>query len=107
MKLLLRLLVIVCLVPSPVLASDWPHLRGPDVDGRVAAPGTFETGAVGLDLAWRIPLGSAYSGIAVADGRAVTLFADDEADWVVALDAGTGQEIWRQRMGDPTTGSFP
>ena len=41
MKFMLRLLVIVCLVPSALLASDWPHPRGPAADGRVEAPGTF------------------------------------------------------------------
>lgn len=104
MKPLLQLLVIVCLMPPVALASDWPHLRGPAADGRVAAPGTFETGAVGLDLVWRIPLGSAYSGVAVAGGRAVTLFSDATSDWIAAFDATSGKEVWRHRMGDVTKG---
>ena len=79
-------------------ATDWPHLRGPEIDGRIRAPGTFEGESVGLNLAWRAPLGAGYSGIAIADGRAVTLFTDGSSDFVVALDAASGKEAWRYRI---------
>ncbi len=84
--------------------TDWPHLRGPQMDGRTGAPGTFSQGPVGLEVAFRVPLGSGYSGVAVADGKAVTLFADGEADWVGAFDATTGKEAWRHRLGERTHG---
>lgn len=100
-----RLLVSVCLLTiSAAGAADWPHTRGPGMDGRTAASGIFETDALALEMAWRIPLGSAYSGIAVADGRAVTLFAGEESDWLVALDAATGEEIWRYPVGEAHKG---
>ena len=101
---LVRSLVVfsVLLLLSATVLADWPHMRGPATDGRIAAPGTFEADDIGLALAWRIPLGSAYSGIAVANGRAVTMFGDEASDWVVALDARTGKEIWRHRLGELT-----
>jgi hypothetical protein len=61
------------------LAGDWPHLRGPNLDGRVIATGPLQGEDVGLDLDWTAPLGPGYSGIAVADGRAVTLYSDGES----------------------------
>ena len=85
---------------SPGLAgsTDWPHLRGPAFDGQVSGTELFSRGEAGLALAWRVPLGKGYSGIAVADGRAVTLYSDGTYDWAVAVDVGTGKEIWRHRI---------
>lgn len=95
-----RLLVLACVATISVAAAgDWPHSRGPGMDGRTAGAGIFETDALGLELAWKVPLGSSYSGIAVAQGRAVTLFAGKESDWIVTLDAATGEELWRHAIG--------
>jgi enterochelin esterase-like enzyme/outer membrane protein assembly factor BamB len=83
----------------PAFASDdWPHLRGPAADGVVRASGAFERG-VALRVAWRAPLGPAYSGVAVAGGRVVTMMSDGEHDHVVALDAESGAERWRHALG--------
>ena len=59
---------------------------------------TFSPGGFGLELIWKKSLGSGYSRIAVADGRAITMFSDGEFDNLVALDAATGQEIWRYEI---------
>ncbi|HSD28051.1 MAG TPA: hypothetical protein VLL75_12160, partial [Vicinamibacteria bacterium] len=56
-------------------AGDWPGLRGPAHDGTASARLSDEEGS-GFDVAWRRPLGSGYSSVAVAEGRAVTLFSD-------------------------------
>lgn len=80
-------------------SAAWPHPRGPALDGRVDAPGTFDGEAIGLDLAWRIPLGSGYSGIAVGADRVITMFSDGDDDWVAAFDVASGDERWRQSLG--------
>ena len=59
---------------------------------------------VGLEVVWKRPLGSGYSGIAVADGRAVTMFSDGRFDYVIALEAETGEERWRFRLGTTYSG---
>jgi enterochelin esterase-like enzyme len=95
----------MALIASAAVASDeWPNLRGPGFDGQIEAPGTFDAEGIGLDLAWKIPVGSAYSGIAVADGKAVTMFADGEGNWVAAYDVKTGDQAWRHRLGDASKG---
>ena len=81
MKMFRPVLAVSLLVASGSAVADWPHLRGPTIDGRLAG-GAFEPGDLGLHLAWKAPLGSGYSGIALADGRAVTMFTDGAADWV-------------------------
>lgn len=76
----------------------WPHLRGPKLDGSTA-----ETGVIGtpfrLQPRWTAPLGPAYSGVAIADGRAVTMMSDGSEDFMVAIDAATGAEQWRTPIG--------
>jgi len=93
-------LALLSLVPGLGLAggTEWPYLRGPDFDGEVAGTELFARGETALALAWRVPLGSGYSGISVAGGRAVTLYSDGESDWAVAVDARSGNELWRYRI---------
>lgn len=91
------------LVMSPLLA-DWPHPRGPEMNGTVEAAGTIDADGVHLEPAWSIPLGSGYSGIAIADDRAVTLFSDADGDWMAAFGVEDGKQAWRVRLGDPTRG---
>jgi enterochelin esterase-like enzyme/outer membrane protein assembly factor BamB len=90
---------LLCLaLPALATASDWPHLRGPNYDGSARGGGFFGGEGVKLELAWKAGLGSGYSGIAVAGGRAVTMFSDGEADYVVAFDVADGREVWRHRL---------
>jgi len=103
MKVFRPILLVTLVVACGSVTADWPHLRGPSVDGRLAA-GAFEAGGLALNLAWRAPLGSGYSGIALAQGRAVTLYTDGTADWVVAFAAGNGEQLWRFRIDDAKKG---
>lgn len=82
---------------------EWPHWRGPATNGIAADTGVFDAPggrAPGLAVAWKKPLGSGYSSVSVADGRAVTLFTDGGSDFAVALTAATGRELWRYRIAD-------
>lgn len=76
----------------------WPHLRGPNLDGSAADRGVIGTPFV-LQPRWTAPIGPAYSGVAVGDGRAVTMMSDGNEDFMVALDAATGAELWRAAIG--------
>ena len=84
--------------------SDWPLWSGPEGNLTSLGNGVFGGGAFGLERVWTRPLGSAYSGILVADGRLVTTFSDGASDYLVALDASTGAEQWRYRISDTYKG---
>ncbi|NIL99788.1 MAG: hypothetical protein GTO30_08720, partial [Acidobacteria bacterium] len=84
------LAVIVALPPT--LAEGWPQYRGPDQEGRSNASGIFPEQGFGLAQAWKRELGDGYSSVLVAGDRLVTMYGDGEANWVVALDAGSGEE---------------
>ncbi len=103
MNTMLRFLSLCCVcllsaAPSLDAATEWPHLRGPNLDGRVAAGELLGQESVGLKLAWSSPLGSGYSGVAVAGGRAVTMYSDGRGDYAAAFDVETGERLWRYRI---------
>ena len=83
-----------------VLAGDWPGYRGPNRDGRSSETGLLERWPEsGPVVRWRIPLGTGYSGIAVAGGRVVTLFGAGGDELAASFDAESGEEVWRFRLG--------
>ncbi|MEM9594032.1 MAG: PQQ-binding-like beta-propeller repeat protein [Acidobacteriota bacterium] len=91
-------------VVLPKDGAEWPVWSGPEGDLTSMGNGLLDGGAFGFEPAWSRPLGSAYSGILVADGRLVTMFSDGESDHLVALDPSTGAEQWRYRISDTYRG---
>ena len=87
-----------------VSADDWTEWRGKD---RLAV--WHEEGIVeqfpkdGLKTAWRVPIGSGYSGPVVSNGRIVTMDYRPKPDTetaeaierVVCLDEKTGELLWK------------
>ena len=86
--------------------ADWPTWSGPEGNLTSLGNGVFDGGAFALERVWSRPLGSAYSGILVVDGRLTTAFSDGESDYLVALDASTGAEQWRYRISDVHKGGW-
>jgi len=88
--------------PGDVLAADWPHLRGPNYNGVSAETGIVESWpATGPPVLWRIELGQGYSGIIAVGDRLYTQRQSLSGQYVVCLDADTGQPIWERRYGWP------
>ena len=87
-------------LPSLVHADDaWPHWLGPRYASHATTSENLELGPDStLEIAWKQPLGSGYSGISIDEGSVVTLFASGGSDWVGAFDADTGKPRWRFRM---------
>ncbi len=79
--------------------GDWPRWRGQNLNGTASETGVFDFSAgSGLKITWQKPLGSGYSSISIADGRAVTMFSDSTFDYVIAFDAESGAEQWRFKI---------
>ncbi len=77
-------------------SQDWPQFLGPNRNGSIdvtlpAAPKLVE--------AWRKPVGAGMSAVIVARGRAFTLYTDDVDDYLLALDATTGADVWKAKLG--------
>ncbi len=85
-------------LPAAGAVDDWPQWSGPHGNLTSVGNDAFPEPGFALEIAWSKALGSGYSGIAVAGGRLVTALSDGESDVLVALDAGTGKELWRYRI---------
>jgi outer membrane protein assembly factor BamB len=83
-------------------AAGWTGFRGPRHDGSATLGASWPDRPV-LAVAWKVPLGSGYSGVVGAGGRLVTAWAAEGQDWVGAFDAATGRLLWRAPLG-PTYG---
>ncbi|HEX9654584.1 MAG TPA: PQQ-binding-like beta-propeller repeat protein, partial [bacterium] len=79
-------------------STDWPRWRGVNADGKAFHNVLKFEADQGLKIAWKKPLGSGYSSVSVAAGRAITMFSDSTFDYIIALDANRGSEQWRFKM---------
>ena len=97
----LRSTATVLLVSATTVAGgdgvEWSSLRGPNHDGSAPAGAQLDASpGTSLEVVWRQALGPGCSSVAVAGGKAVTLFSDGTSDVAAAFDAATGRELWRQ-----------
>ncbi|WP_372721639.1 PQQ-binding-like beta-propeller repeat protein [Novipirellula sp.] len=78
--------------------QGWPHIRGPHYDGRSAETGLADQWPTqGPPVLWTKELGQGYSGFVIADDRAYTQYQTLTGQFVLCLDAETGETIWRYR----------
>ncbi len=98
---LLALAAALLLTSSTVAApEDWPDFRGPRRDGVSSFRGLLlDWPAAGPPQVWRAPIGMGYSGLAVSRGRIYTMDGRGDDEYAVCLDAATGKEVWRTRVG--------
>lgn len=95
-------LTVAALGATPLVATSlpgWPGLLGPLGTGHSPEAGVLpERGPLGVEEAWRIPLGMGYSSIVTGGERAYVLFSAGDDDVAAALDLESGREIWRVRL---------
>ena len=89
---------------SPLAAGDWPQILGPRRDGQAAADEKLARAWPdgGPPVAWEREVGPGYAGLAIAGGRAYLFHRVDDRELVEALDAATGEVVWKD-AGHPTT----
>ncbi|MBI3411129.1 MAG: PQQ-binding-like beta-propeller repeat protein [Planctomycetes bacterium] len=81
-------------------AGDWPNWLGPNRNGSSPETGLLTTWpSTGPKVLWKVPGGDGYSSVAVAQGRAVTLVQRTDGEFVLALDAVKGTELWKTKIG--------
>jgi outer membrane protein assembly factor BamB len=92
----LRSVGFVLLCAGMVSAGDWPQWLGPHRNG--SSPEKIAPWKETPKLLWRLPVGDGHSSPIVAGGK-VFLHAkvkDKDEEEVIACDAATGKEVWRQ-----------
>jgi outer membrane protein assembly factor BamB len=87
----------------PLWAADWPQWRGPHRDGISAETGLLDSWPKGgPPLLWKTQgLGEGYASSAIADGRLFIQGQQGDEEFVLALDANTGKQLWRSHTGIP------
>ncbi|MEO5896445.1 MAG: PQQ-binding-like beta-propeller repeat protein [Vicinamibacterales bacterium] len=96
------LLLCTLIIAAPLSAQERPG-SSPHQDGS-ASSSRFGANAGVMAVRWRAELGSGYSGVAVAAGRAVTMFTDGPRDVLAAFDTETGKETWRLTIAERHVG---
>jgi outer membrane protein assembly factor BamB len=93
-------LTLTLLAAGPAAALDWPQFRGVNRDGVSAEtdlPRSWP--AEGPRVVWKRAIGEGYSGISVAGDRLYTMDSDGTTEYVLALEAGSGKQVWRVPAG--------
>lgn len=113
----MRSLLVLLSIMSPAVAADWPQFRG--VGGRAVATADVKLPAK-LDLdehvQWKVAVPKGHSSPVIVGGRVLLTAFDGEKLWTLALNARTGETLWRReapaeriekvhRVGSPATPS--
>src|SRR5262245_8693134 len=98
--LVLTLLLLTSLPKA--FSADWPQWRGPNRDDLSKESGLLKTWpADGPKQLWCYTnAGNSYSGPAIVGNKLYTMGTRDGAEIVLALDAGTGKELWTAPIGE-------
>ncbi|MEL6106914.1 MAG: PQQ-binding-like beta-propeller repeat protein [Planctomycetota bacterium] len=95
---------LACLVMFSLTFSahgeEWPQYRGPVGDGKSAESiDDHISWKGGPAVVWKSETPLGFSSFCVAENLATTLIAIDEKEYCLALDARTGEELWRAPLG--------
>jgi outer membrane protein assembly factor BamB len=93
---------------SPMVpGADWPQWRGPDrTDHSPDRDLLKQWPRGGPKRLWlNESAGIGYSGFSIADGRLYTQGARDRREFLLAIDAATGRELWSAPVGEMFTES--
>jgi len=108
MKTMLTTLLTIFFNAALLSSADWPQWRGPTRDGQFTGatwPDKLDTNH--LKQAWRVELGSSYSGPIVSGERVFTTETmDKKFEVVTAFDRKTGKELWRAQWEGAMTVPF-
>ena len=98
MKIILFGLFVFSYIASSTFADDWPQWRGINRDGVWNETGIIDKfNAPEVNIRWRVPVSSGYSGPTVADGRVFVtdrVAAPKQIERVHCFNAESGDKIW-------------
>lgn len=99
LKSFLFVLLFIVMPQSHAISAgnDWPRWRGANYNGASTQQNIFGENPA-LKIIWKKKLGSGYSAISIASGHAITMFSDGEHDYMISLEAVSGNEQWRYRI---------
>ena len=97
-------------VSSQASDSVWPFVRGPERDGHSSDTDLIdEFPEAGPPVLWTRTLGQGYSSFVTAGDRALTQYQTLGGQYLICLDARTGDTVWEHRYANAfeTAGLYP
>ncbi len=93
--------ILLFLAPPSLHADDWPQWRGPDRTGVSKETGLLKQWPEGgPKLAWKATgLGIGYPSPAVVGGKVYILGTKGDDEYVLCLDAKSGDKVWDRKIG--------
>ena len=94
--------IVSLILAGQVLAGDWPHWRGPFLNGTSDEKSLPATWSTTENVAWRAPLpGHSAATPVIAAGKVFVSSTEEDSDNLFALcfDVKSGKELWRRRLG--------
>ena len=80
--------------------GSWPQWRGPQRDGTAPSQNLLDAWPEGQPTElWRQPLGEGLGGVAIDDGTVWALAAENQEEFLIALDARLGTPLWKTPLG--------
>ena len=101
-KALALVVIVGALFSGRTFAGDWPHWRGPFLNGAADEKNLPGTWSQTETIAWVSPLpGHSGATPVISNGRVFVSSTDSRNTDLLALcfDAGTGKELWRRKLG--------
>ncbi len=80
--------------------GEWPQFLGPQRNGISRETGLLDTWPTdGPKEVWRVKGGVGMSGLVISGGKMITMVQDQAKQFVLALDALTGKQLWKTAVG--------
>ena len=103
LKGLCGVVVVLTLMPSVALAQDWPQWRGANRDGEASSFDVPSTWPDALTQQWSVDVGLEYASPLLVGNRVYVFARQGGNEVMMAIDAQTGDEIWRTAYVAPFT----
>ncbi len=100
---LIVIIILAILTGTQATADDWPHWRGPFLNGSSNEKNLPEKWTITENVAWVVELPGAGSATPIiADGKVFLNSTDRNSNDLLALclDARNGEELWRRKLGE-------
>ena len=79
--------------------GEWPQFLGPQRNGISSETGLLNRWPTdGPKQVWRVAGGVGMSGMAISRDRLVTLIQKEGQQWLIALNAQTGEPVWKTKL---------
>jgi len=83
--------------------TDWPQWRGPNRDGSAPSFTVPKAWPDSLTQRWKVEVGLGYASPVLVGNRVYMFTRQNDDEFVTALDAATGKQVWQSHYAAPYT----